>query len=282
MNSLKTTFLMALLTVLLILIGGGIAGENGMIIAFMIAIVMNFVSYFFSDKIVLKMYGANEMPRNEYPHIYEMVQSMTQNSNLPMPRLYITPSEQPNAFATGRDPQHAAVVFTRGIINLLSTAELKGVAAHELAHVKNRDILIGSIAATLAGAISMLANMASWSFMFAGRRDDDDGDRSGGIFMLIVAPIAAMLIQLAISRSREFLADETGAKMCHDPLSLANALKKLETNSRSIPMESATPATAHLFIVNPFSLSGITKLFSTHPPMEERIKRLEQIAYGRD
>ncbi|MBM4165462.1 MAG: zinc metalloprotease HtpX [Ignavibacteria bacterium] len=277
MNTLKTTFLMALLTVLFILVGNALGGQGGMMLAFMFAIVMNFGSYFFSDKIVLMMYRAKEIQREENPKLFSMLQEMTMKANIPMPRVYIIDSEQPNAFATGRNPQHAAVAVTRGIMNTLSNEELKGVLGHELAHIIHRDILIGTIAATVAGAISMLANMAQWAMIFGGgRRDDREvGSPIGSILMLILAPIAAMLIQMAISRSREFLADEGGAQLSGNPFYLSNALRKLDAKSQLIPM-NATPSTAHLFIVSPLSgAQSFMKLFSTHPPMEERIARLE-------
>lgn len=282
MNNFKTLMLMTVLTVLLIFIGNLLGGQGGMIIAFIIAAAMNFGSYWFSDKIVLKMYSARELTRNEAPELFYMTEEMTRRGGLPMPKLYVIPGEQPNAFATGRDPEHAAVAVTEGIMRLLPRDELKGVIGHELAHVKNRDILIGSIAATMAGAISMIANMAQWAMIFGGRSSDDDegGSPIAGIVMMIVAPIAAMLIQMAISRSREYLADRGGAELAGNPRSLANALRRLHTGSKQIPMH-ATPATAHMFIVNPLTGGGLANLFSTHPPMEERVKRLEAMASGR-
>ncbi len=281
MNTFKTFLLMFALTLLLIFIGGIIGGEGGMIFAFIIAGVMNLVSYWFSDKIVLKMYRAKELSRSEMPRLFQMTEEMTGRAGLPMPKLYLIPSDQPNAFATGRNPQHAAVAVTSGIVKILSEDELRGVIAHELAHVKHRDILVASIAATIAGAISMIASMAKWALIFGGRGADDRGGGNplAAIAMMIVAPIAAMMIQMAISRSREFLADEGGAKMAGNPLSLASALKKLHIKAEQIPME-ATPATAHMFIVSPLSGGGFLKLFSTHPPMEERVARLEAMVYG--
>lgn len=282
MNTMKTFLLMGLLTVLLIFIGGFVGGQNGMFIAFAIALVMNFGSYWFSDKIVLKMYHAAEVQQGDNPTLYHMVDELRQRAGLPMPKVYIIPSEQPNAFATGRDPNHAAVAVSQGILRLLSQDELRGVIGHELAHVKHRDILIGTVAATIAGAISMVANMAQWAFMFGGGRSSDDregGHPIAGIVMMIVAPIAAMMIQMAISRSREFLADEGGAQIAGNPLSLANALRRLDTAAHEIPMQ-ASPATAHMFIVNPLTGGGLMKLFSTHPPMEERVARLEAMVYG--
>lgn len=282
MNTMKTFFLMGLLTVLLVFIGGFVGGQNGMLIAFAFALIMNFGSYWFSDKLVLRMYRASEVQQGDEPSLFQMVDELRQRAALPMPKVYIIPSEQPNAFATGRNPEHAAVAVSQGILRLLSKDELRGVIGHELAHVKHRDILIGTVAATIAGAISMIANMAQWAFMFGGGRSSDDregGHPVAGLVMMIVAPIAAMMIQMAISRSREFLADEGGAQISGNPLSLANALRRLDAASHEIPME-ASPATAHMFIVNPLSGGGLMKLFSTHPPMAERIARLEAMVYG--
>jgi heat shock protein HtpX len=282
MNTMKTVLLMTLMTVLLVFIGGAIGGKNGMVMAFAIAAVMNFGSYWFSDKIVLRMYGATEVTRTEAPALFDMVQDLSGRAGLPMPRVYIIPQEQPNAFATGRDPNHAAVAVTEGIMRTLSQDELRGVIGHELGHVKHRDILIGTIAATIAGAISMIANMAQWAMIFGGGRSSDreEGSPFGGLIMIIIAPIAAMLIQMGISRSREYLADEEGARISGNPLSLANALKKLSMRVEQIPM-NASPATAHMFIVSPLTGGGLMNLFSTHPPMEERIARLEAMVYGR-
>jgi heat shock protein HtpX len=271
------------LTVLLVFIGGAFGGRNGVILAFVFATAMNAFSYWFSDKIVLRMYNAKEVTEAEAPTLYGVTQNLAVKMNMPMPKVYVIPSEQPNAFATGRNPKHAAVAATEGILRLLNRDELEGVMAHELGHVRNRDILIGTIAATIAGAISMLANMAQWAMIFGGGRSDDDdnpGGFIGAILMIILAPIAAMLIQMAISRSREYQADATGARICGNPMALANALKKLHLGSQRIPMH-ATPATAHLFIVNPLRGGGMMSLFSTHPPMEERVARLEAMAYGR-
>jgi heat shock protein HtpX len=277
---MKTFLLMGVLTVLLVMVGGFLGGQNGMLIAFMFAAVMNFGSYWFSDRVVLRMYKAQELQPSENPMLFQITQELTQKGNIPMPKLYLIPSDQPNAFATGRDPDHAAVAVTQGILRTLPMDELRGVVAHELAHIKHRDILIGTIAATAAGAISMLANMAQWAMMFGGRSSDERGGNPlAAIVMMVVAPIAAMMIQMAISRSREFLADEGGAQMAGNPLSLASALKKLDAASHAIPME-ATPATAHMFIVSPLRGGGFAKLFSTHPPMEERIARLEAMVYG--
>ena len=278
MNTLKTTFLMALLTVLLVTAGGAFGGEGGMVIAFLFALIMNGVSYWFSDKIVLRMYGAQEIGAQQAPQLHRMVQELAMRGQMPMPKLYLIPQEAPNAFATGRDEKHATVAVTEGILRILDEAELRGVLAHELSHIKNRDILIGTIAATMAGAISMLANMAHWGMIFGGRSSDN---REGGhpivaLLMIIIAPLAAMLVQMAISRSREFGADATGAMISGDPLSLANALRKLGRGVERIPME-ANPATAHMFIVNPLTGGGLMTLFSTHPPMQERIRRLEEM-----
>jgi len=281
MNTMKTFLLMGLLTVLLVFVGRLLGGQNGMIMAFFVAVVMNFGSYWFSDKVVLRMYHAREVTKAEAPDLFSLVEELAGRAALPVPRVYVIPDEQPNAFATGRNPEHAAVAVTEGILKTLSRDELQGVLGHELAHVKHRDILIGTIAATFAGAISMLANMAQWAMIFGGSRSDDreGGNPAGGLVMMIVAPIAALMIQMAISRSREFLADEGGAQFSGNPLSLANALRKLEKRVEQIPM-NASPATAHMFIVNPLSGGGLLKLFSTHPPMEERIARLEAMAYG--
>ena len=272
---------MAGLTVLLVLIGGAFGGRQGMIMAFMFASVMNLFSYWFSDKIVLRMYRAQEVTEADAPVLYSVTRDNAMKMNMPMPKVYIIPSDAPNAFATGRNPNHAAVAATEGILRLLTKEELAGVMAHEIGHVRNRDILIGTIAATFAGAISMLAHMAQWAMIFGGgRRDDNDrGGMVGGILMIILAPIAAALIQMAISRSREYEADATGARICGNPLALASALKKLQAGSQRIPMD-ANPATAHMFIVNPLRGGGFVNLFSTHPPMEERIARLEAMVYG--
>jgi heat shock protein HtpX len=281
MNRLKTTLLLSLLTVLMVLMGSAIGGRTGMVFAFLMAVAMNFFSYWFSDRIVLAMYGAQEIGEQEHPAFYGMVRRLAIQAGLPMPRVYVIPSESPNAFATGRNPQHAAVAATEGILRILSPEELEGVMAHELAHVGNRDILVSSIAATFAGAISMLGNMLQWGAMLgAGRGDDEEGAGGliGSLAMAIIAPIAAMLIQMAVSRSREYLADETGARICGRPLALASALRKLHTASHMLPMQEARPASAHLFIVNPLTGGALLKLFSTHPPMEERIVRLEAMA----
>jgi heat shock protein HtpX len=280
MNALKTTFLMALLMVLAVFIGYTIGGNGGMMIAFVFALGMNLVSYWFSDKIVLKMYKAEEITELDSPRLFAVVRDLSQRAGLPMPKVYLIPTDTPNAFATGRNPEHAAVAVTRGIMNILTENELRGVLGHELAHVKHRDILIGTIAAVFAGAISMLAHMAQWAAIFGGGRSDNErgGGGLGLLAMAIVAPIAALLIQMAISRSREYLADEDGARFHGNPRDLASALAKLQRGAERIPMQ-ATPATAHMFIVNPLTGRGLMSLFSTHPPMEERIKRLEAMRF---
>jgi heat shock protein HtpX len=276
-NMLKTTVLLAALTVLLVLIGGMVGGEQGMLVAFLIAAAMNFVSYWWADKIVLRMYGAQEVTEAEAPDFYHLVRNLATRAGLPMPRVYIIPTDTPNAFATGRNPQHAAVAATQGILRILNRDELEGVMSHELGHVRNRDILISTIAATLAGAVMMLARMGQFAAMFGGFRSRDDEGEGGGILgllvMAIVAPIAAMLIQMAVSRAREYQADASGAKISRKPWALADALEKLERASQALPME-ASPATAHMFIVNPLSGSGLLNLFSTHPPLAERVARL--------
>ena len=277
-NTMKTTFLLALMTVLIILIGRALGGQQGMVLAFVLAGVMNLGSYWFSDKIVLRMYNAQEVSPQENPGIHQLVAELAQNAGIPKPRVYIIEDDSPNAFATGRNPQHAVVAVTTGVMRILSREELRGVLAHELGHVKNRDILIGSIAATMAGAIMMIANMARFAAIFGGGRNSNEEGRGGGIVgmlvLTIVAPLAAMLIQMAISRSREYLADASGAQFSHTPLSLASALEKLQRASQQIPMADAKPATAHMFIVNPLSGRSLMNLFSTHPPIEERIARL--------
>jgi heat shock protein HtpX len=270
MNNLKTFFLLTLLTLLAIGVGDYFGGQNGMILGFVIAGITNFISYFFSDKIALAMYRAQPVSREELPRIYSVVERLTQKAGLPMPKLYVIPTDSPNAFATGRNPQHASVAVTQGILGLLDDDELEGVLAHELGHVRNRDILTSSIAATLAGAITMLARMAFW-FGLGG--DRNDRDRGGGILMLILAPIAAMLIQLWVSRTREYEADATGAGITHNPYALARALQKLDAYSKRVPMV-ASPSTAHLFIIQPLMGMNIGNLFSTHPPIEKRIERL--------
>ena len=280
-NQFKTTVLLAALTVLIVLIGRMFGGNQGMIIAFIFALVMNFGSYWFSDKIVLAMYRAKELTPSEAPEIHEMVADLAQKAGIPKPRVYLIPTETPNAFATGRNPEHAVVAVTQGIVRLLQPDELKGVLGHELGHVRNRDILIGSVAATLAGVVMMLASMARFAAIFGiGGSDDDRGGGNiiGLILMSILAPLAAMLIQMAVSRSREYLADETGARLAGNPRSLASALEKLANASKRMPMQDAKPATAHMFTVNPLSGGGLASWFSTHPPTEERVRRLRTMA----
>lgn len=279
MNWMKTFLLMGVMTALIVLVGGLVGGRGGMVFAFLFAGVMNFFSYWYSDKIVLTMYRAKPITESDSPQLYSMVERLTRQGGLPMPKLYMMDMEIPNAFATGRNPDHAAVAVTSGLMRLLGTGEVEGVVAHELAHVKNRDILIGTIAATMAGAIMMLASMARWAMMFGGMRNNDD-DRGGALAMIvvaIVAPIAALMVQMAISRSREYQADQTGARISGKPLDLANALLKLEHGNKMIPAE-ASPATAHMFIVNPLNAGGIATLFSTHPPIPERVARLKAMA----
>lgn len=285
MNRFKTTLLLTLLTMLLVGMGGALGGKGGMLVAFVMAAVMNFGSYWFSDKIVLRMYGAQEIERDDHPAFYDMVERLAQRAGLPMPKVYIIPDQSPNAFATGRNPEHAAVAATEGILRILSPEELEGVMAHELGHVKNRDILISTIAATIAGTISMIGSMLQWGAILGAGRDDEEGGGIAGLVgslaMAILAPFMAMLIQMAVSRSREFLADATGAEICGKPRALASALARLQNASQQIPLHDATPATAHMFIVNPLTGGGLMSLFSTHPPMEERIARLQAMANNR-
>jgi heat shock protein HtpX len=277
MNTLKSLFLLAFLSAILVLVGGVIGGKNGAMVALVLAGVMNFVSYWWSDKIVLRMYKASEVGRDDAPELYSDVEELAQIAGLPMPRVYVIPEQAPNAFATGRDPHHSAVAVTQGIMRLLNRSELKGVIAHELAHIRNRDILIGSVAATIAGAITYLAYMAQFAAIFGG------GNRRGGgmlglLAMAIIAPMAAMIVRMAISRTREFGADKTGAEICGNPLYLADALRKLQVGASRIPLqvsEQAAESTAHMMIVSPMIGGGFAKLFSTHPPTEERVARLE-------
>ncbi|MBF8257691.1 MAG: htpX-2 [Actinobacteria bacterium] len=275
-NTLKTGLLLAVLTAIFLLIGDAVGGQNGMVMAFGLAVMMNFGTYWFSDKIVLRMYGAKVVTEAEAPQLHGVVRRLSLAAGLPMPKVYIIPTDSPNAFATGRNPQHAAVAVTEGILRLLSPDELEGVLAHEIAHVRNRDILVGTIAATLAGAVMMIARFAQFAAIFGGGgrdRDDDGGGVLGMLFLAIVAPLGAMLVQMAVSRSREYLADETGAKICGKPHSLARALEKISGYSKEVPM-NATPATAHMFIVSPLTGGGVLSLFSTHPPVEKRVERL--------
>ena len=281
----KTTLLLGALTGLIMLIGGTMGGRGGLEIAFVFAIGMNFFSYWFSDKMVLRAYGAQPLDATSAPDLYAIVSELANAANIPMPRLYLIDSDTPNAFATGRNPKHAAVAVTRGIMRICTREELKGVIGHELSHVINRDILISSMAATLAGVIMMVASMARWGALLGGFGGRDENDRGGGglitlLATAILAPIAATMIQLAISRTREYQADASGAHLTHNPLLLANALRKLESANERMPMQDATPATAHMFIVNPLSAEGMSRLFSTHPPIEERIRRLEQMAHS--
>lgn len=280
-NLIKTGVLLAALTSLVVLIGGAVGGQQGMLIAFIFAIAMNFGSYWFSDRIVLSMYGAQPIEEAQAPDLYRIVRRLATKAGIPLPRVYVISGDTPNAFATGRSPQHAAVAVTEGIMRMLDDEELEGVLAHELSHVRNRDTLTMTIAATLAGVITYLAHMAQWAAIFGGaRRDDEEGSGGGAVgalLMAILAPIAAMLIQMAISRAREFEADASGARLVGRPWGLAKALEKLEMASKMAPMD-ATPATAHLFIVNPLSGEGLLALFSTHPPIQERIARLRAMA----
>lgn len=279
-NQLKTAVLLGVLTALIIMFGSSLGGQNGMMIAFVFALGMNLFSYWFSDKIVLRMYKAQEATEAEAPELFAIVHRLTAAASLPMPKLYIIPDDSANAFATGRNPEHAAVAVTQGILRLLSRDELEGVLAHELAHVQNRDILICTVAAVLAGVITYIAHMAQWGAMFGGFSRNDDDEGGGGIFgtlvLAIVAPIAALLIQMAISRSREYLADETGARFVGTPSGLAGALEKLDSASQRVPLK-ANPATENMFIIKPFTGGGIMNLFSTHPPIQERVRRLREL-----
>lgn len=284
MNTLKTGLLLAAMTALFVAVGGLFGGRNGMIIAFGFALVMNFISYWFSDKIVLAMQGAQELTPQDAPELFRTVERLTANAGLPMPRIYVIPGEQPNAFATGRDPQHGVVAVTTGLLRLLPRRELEGVIAHELAHIRNRDTLISAIAATIAGAIATLANMAQWALLFGGFGRSDDEEQGGGIaemvgglVMIIVAPIAATLIQLAISRAREFEADAGGARIAGDPEALASALERLHAYNAQIPLP-VNPATASMYIVQPLTGAALANWFSTHPPVEQRVARLRALA----
>lgn len=282
MNTVKTVGLMVFMTLLLVFVGAALGGRSGMVMAFAMAAIMNVGMYWFSDKIVLRMYKAQPVTEAEAPELHSIVRTLVQKAGLPMPKVYIIPDETPNAFATGRNPEHAVVAVTQGIMRILSREELSGVIAHELAHIKHRDMLTGTIVATIAGAISMLAQMAQWSMIFGGRRDDDEGGSPiVALVMMIVAPIAAMIVQMAISRTREFEADKGGAQIAGSSSGLANALLKLEKGSQLVPMTDAKPATAHMFIVNPLTGGGLMKLFSTHPPIAERVARLNEMARGR-
>lgn len=278
MNAVKTVFLMTLMMVLFLFVGYLLGGNTGMTIALVFSLLMNFGSYWFSDKIVLKMYRAKEVNRESAPKFYEMIERLAKQANLPMPRVYLINDPTPNAFATGRNPNHAAVAATTGILQGLSNEELAGVMAHELAHVKHRDTLISTIAATLVGSISFIAQMAGWVFMFGRGSNDRGGSGIGGLVLLILSPILAMLIQMAISRSREFAADKGGAEFTGNPLGLASALQKISRGNQLKPVYNSDPTTAHMFIINPLHGGGMSKLFSTHPSTEERIKRLQAMA----
>lgn len=281
-SQLKTGLLLGLLTAVLVLMGSAMGGKTGLVIALVMAVVMNVGSYWYSDKIVLSMYRAQELSEEDAPGLFDLTRQLAANAGLPMPKLYLVPQEQPNAFATGRNPANAAVAVTEGLLRLVSPEELTGILAHEMAHIKNRDILVQTIAAVVGGAITSVATMLQWGAIFGmGRSSDEEGGGGGAfgaILMALVAPIAAMLIQMAISRSREYLADETGAKLAGNPLPLAGALKKLDDYAHAIPMQGANPATENMFIVSPLSGGGVAGLFSTHPPTEERIRRLRAMA----
>lgn len=279
MNTIKTTFLMAAMMALFLLVGYALGGNTGMTIAFVFSLAMNFGSYWFSDKIVLSMYRAQPITREQAPRFYDMIERLAKNANLPMPKVYIINDPTPNAFATGRNPQHAAVAATTGILQGLTDEELAGVMSHELAHVKHRDTLISTIAATLVGTISYIAQIAGWAAMF-GRNDDREGNGLGGLFLIILSPIIAMLLQMAISRSREFAADAGGAQISGNPLALASALQKISRGNQVQHMRNVNPSTAHMFIISPL-FGGMGKLFSTHPPVEQRIAKLQEIAAGR-
>ncbi|MCG8400519.1 MAG: zinc metalloprotease HtpX [Firmicutes bacterium] len=278
MNTLKAWLLMSVLTVLLVMLGGAMFGQSGAMMFFIIALGLNFFSYYYSDKIAIKMTRSYPVSESQAPELYEMVRRLSQRAGMPMPKLYVTPSPQPNAFATGRNPANSAVAVTEGIMRLLNRTEVEGVLAHELAHIKNRDVLVGTIAAALAGAITMMANAFQWAAIFGmGRGEDDNGGGLiGGLILAFLAPIAAMIIQMAISRSREYMADATGAQIAGSSDGLANALLKLESASQRIPMQT-NPATSHLFIVNPLSGQTMARLFSTHPPIKERVEKLRNI-----
>ncbi len=278
MNNFKVFFLMGLLSVILVLIGGAVGGTNGAVLFFLISLGMNFFSYYSSDKIAIKMTGAQPVSKEEAPELYSIVGRLAERAGLPMPRLYVTPESQPNAFATGRNPEHSAVAVTKGLLQILNRSELEGVLSHELAHIKNRDVLLGTIAAAFAGAIAMIANVIQWGAIFGMGRDNDEGGGSliGAIALAIIAPIAATIIQMSISRSREYQADDTGARIAGNSGGLANALLKLESAAQRIPMQ-LNPAASHLFIVNPLSGASIARLFSTHPPIDERVKRLSDM-----
>ncbi|MFA3783966.1 zinc metalloprotease HtpX [Melioribacteraceae bacterium 4301-Me] len=283
MNSVKTVILMTAMMILFMIVGSMLGGDTGLIIAFIFSLMLNFGAYWFSDKVVLRMYGAREVTAEEMPQLYNIVRELSMKAELPMPRIYIIDNPTPNAFATGRNPQNSAVAVTTGIMKILNKDELEGVLSHELTHVKNRDILVSTIAATLVGTITFIARMAGWAAMFGGYGSSRDRNNNAlaDLALIILAPIAAVLLQLAISRSREYMADAGGAKISGKPLALASALEKLTKTNEVLPMKNAGPSTAHLFIVNPFSGKAIMKLFSTHPPIEDRIERLKEIASGK-
>jgi len=276
-NQMKTMLFMSILTIMVIMIGGALGGQSGMVMAFVFALAMNGGSYWFSDKIALSMTGAQPVDREYAPELHGIVEKLAKTAGLPMPRIYITPSPQPNAFATGRNPQHAAVAVTQGLLNILNTEELEGVLAHELAHIKNRDVLISTVAAVMAGVITTVANWAQWALMFGGAgSDDEDGGGLAALPLIILGPLAAMLVQMAVSRSREYIADSTGAEIAGSSSGLANALLKLHQGSRMIPMQ-VSPAASHMFIVNPLNAQRVANLFSTHPPIEDRVAKLRKI-----
>ena len=275
LNRFKTVALLAFLTGLFLFVGNLFGGSYGLAIAVVLAVVMNFGAYWFSDKIILKMYKAQEITETDSPELYTMVRTLAQRAEIPMPKVYVIPEAAPNAFATGRNPQNAAVAVTHGIMELLDRDELFGVLAHEIGHVKNRDTLVMTVAGAIGGAIGFIAEMAFWGALFGGSDDEEGGSPLGGLLGVMLAPFAAMLIQMAISRSREFIADETGAKLSGNPLALASALRKIEAWSNEVPIQNGTPATSHLFIINPFAGGGLSKLFSTHPATQKRIERLE-------
>ena len=279
-NQLKTVALLGLLTGLMLVVGSLIGGRGGVTIALVFSGLMNFGAYFFSDKIVLAMYGAKEAKKSHYPKLHHIIEDVASRAGIPKPKVYVLPTEAPNAFATGRSPAHASVAATEGILRLLSEEELRGVMAHEISHIKSRDILVVTIAATIAGVISYLAHMAQFAALFGGGRSNDEGQNPLGLLILaILTPIIAMLLQMAISRSREYLADASGAAVIKNPQALASALKKLETGVRHNPMHMGSPATASLFIVNPFSGGLMMELLSTHPPMQKRIEKLNQLNF---
>ncbi len=278
MNRIKTAMLLATLTALLLWAGQSLGGQTGLTMALAFAGAMNFGAYWWSDRILLRMHGAEEITAATHPQLVGLVRGLTTRAGVPMPRVYLLPEDAPNAFATGRDPAHGAVAVTQGLLRLLKTGEVAGVIAHELAHIKHRDTLVMTVAATLAGAVSMLANMAQWSLLFGGRSDEEGGSPIGGLVGILLAPIVALLVQTAISRSREFLADAGGAQISADPLALASALRKIERWKEEVPMTQEQPATAHLFIINPLTGSGLLQMFSTHPATEERVQRLTEMA----